>query len=70
MTGWVGYGWSEPIAYAYGDNVYYQDDSVYYGDQAVASAEEYAAAGGDDRRQPLRRSLPTRPNGCRWACSP
>ena len=42
MTGWVGYGWSEPIAYSYGDNVYYQDDSVYYGDQVVATAEEYA----------------------------
>lgn len=42
MTGWVGYGWSEPVAYSYGDNVYYQDDSVYYGDEAVATAEEYA----------------------------
>ena len=41
ITGWVGYGWSQPTTYAYGDNVYYQDDSVYYGDQAVASAEEY-----------------------------
>jgi hypothetical protein len=42
LTGWVGYGWSEPIAYSYGDNVYYQDDSVYYGEEAVATAEEYA----------------------------
>ncbi len=42
MTGWVNYGWTEPTAYSYGDNVYYQDDSVYYGDQAVATAEEYA----------------------------
>lgn len=42
MTGWVNYGWSEPTAYSYGDNVYYQGDSVYYGDQAVATAEEYA----------------------------
>lgn len=42
MTGWVGYGWSEPIAYSYGENVYYEGDSVYYGDQAVASADEYA----------------------------
>ena len=42
LTGWVGYGWSEPIAYAYGDNVYYEGDSVYYGDQPVASTEEYA----------------------------
>jgi hypothetical protein len=42
ITGWVGYGWSQPAAYSYGDNVYYQDDSVYYGDQVVASAEDYA----------------------------
>ncbi len=42
MTGWVGYGWSEPIAYSYGDNVYYEGDSVYYGDQVVATPEEYA----------------------------
>jgi len=42
ITGWVGYGWSDPVYYAYGENVYYQDDSVYYGDQPVATAEEYA----------------------------
>jgi hypothetical protein len=42
MTGWVNSGWSEPTAYSYGDNVYYQDDSVYYGDQAVATADQYA----------------------------
>jgi hypothetical protein len=42
LTGWLGAGWSEPTAYAYGDNVYYQDESVYYGDQAVASTEAYA----------------------------
>ena len=41
ITGWVGYGWSEPTSYSYGDNVYYEGDSVYYGDQVVASAEEY-----------------------------
>jgi hypothetical protein len=41
IAGWVGYGWSEPAAYSYGDNVYYEGDSVYYGDQKVASAEEY-----------------------------
>jgi hypothetical protein len=41
ITGWVGYGWSQPTSYSYGDNVYYQDDSVYYGDQVVASTEEY-----------------------------
>lgn len=42
LTGWVGYGWSEPANYAYGENVYYEDGSVYYGDQPVASADEYA----------------------------
>jgi hypothetical protein len=42
VTGWVGYGWSEPTYYNYGDNVYYQDNAVYYGDEQVATAEEYA----------------------------
>ena len=41
ITGWVGYGWSDSVAYSYGDNVYYEGDSVYYGDQVVATAEEY-----------------------------
>jgi hypothetical protein len=40
--GWVDYGWSDPVYYNYGDNVYYQDDSVYYGDQPVATTAEYA----------------------------
>jgi hypothetical protein len=43
MTGWIDYGWSQPVYYNYGDNVYYQDDQVYYGDQVVASAADYAA---------------------------
>ena len=42
ITGWVGYGWSEPASYSYGESVYYEGDSVYYGDQAVATTEEYA----------------------------
>jgi hypothetical protein len=42
ITGWVGYGWSDPVYYSYGDNVYYEDNSVYYGDQVVATTEEYA----------------------------
>jgi hypothetical protein len=42
VTGWVGYGSSQPVYYNYGDNVYYQDDQVYYGDQPVASSAEYA----------------------------
>ena len=42
MTSWFPWGWSEPVYFEYGDNVYYQDDTVYYGDQPVCSAEEYA----------------------------
>jgi hypothetical protein len=43
LTGWVGgYGWSEPVDYGYGENVYYEGDTVYYGEEAVATAEEYA----------------------------
>ena len=43
LTGWCGvYGWSDPIPYSYGDNVYYEDNSVYYGDEVVATSEEYA----------------------------
>lgn len=43
MTTWfTDYGYSEPIYYNYGNNVYYQDDTVYYGDQPVATADEYA----------------------------
>lgn len=38
----MNYGWSEPVPYSYGENVYYQDDSVYYGSEPVATAEEYA----------------------------
>ena len=67
LTGWVGYGWSEPIAYSYGENVYYEGDSVYYGDQVVASGEEYAQQAEQIiiRR---RKSLLRTPIGCRWVC--
>jgi hypothetical protein len=41
VAGWVGYGASEPVAYNYGDSVYYEGDTVYQGEQPVASAEEY-----------------------------
>jgi hypothetical protein len=43
LTGWVGYGWTEPVYYPYGDTVYYEGDSVYYGQQPVATAAEYAS---------------------------
>ena len=41
ITGWVGYGWSEPVSYSYGETVYFEGDTVYQGDQVVASTEEY-----------------------------
>jgi hypothetical protein len=41
LTGWVDSGWTEPVYYNYGDNVYYDDGSVYYGDQAVCSEAQY-----------------------------
>jgi hypothetical protein len=42
VTGWVGYGWTEPSYYNYGDNIYYSGDEVYYGDQVSATTEQYA----------------------------
>jgi hypothetical protein len=42
VTSWLPWGWSQPVSYSYGDNVYYEGDQVYYGDQPVATAEEYA----------------------------
>ena len=53
MTGWVDYGWTQPVAYNYGDNVYYQGDQVYYGTQPVATAAEYA-----DQAQAIATSIP------------
>ncbi|WP_437223009.1 hypothetical protein SH661x_003036 [Planctomicrobium sp. SH661] len=47
LTGWVAYGWGEPVYYNYGDNVYYDNGTVYYGDNAVASEEEYAQQAQD-----------------------
>jgi hypothetical protein len=42
VTNWVDSEWTQPIYYAYGDNVYYENGSVYYGDKAIASEEDYA----------------------------
>jgi hypothetical protein len=42
ITGFLPWGWSDPVTYSYGDNVYYADDYVYYGDEAVATTEEHA----------------------------
>jgi hypothetical protein len=41
LTGWVDYGWTDPVYYNYGDNVYYEDGSVYYGDQPICTEVEY-----------------------------
>ncbi len=47
VTGWVDYGWTEPVPYSYGENVYYDNGDVYYGDDAVATEEEYAMQAED-----------------------
>jgi hypothetical protein len=41
LASWFPWGWSQPIAYSYGDNVYVEGDSVYYGEEAVATQQEY-----------------------------
>lgn len=41
-AGWYGYG-GEPVSYAYGETVYYEDGNVYYGDQLAATEEQYYA---------------------------
>ena len=41
LTGWVDYGWSEPVYYNYGENIYYEDGSVYYGDEQVCTEIQY-----------------------------
>lgn len=41
VTSWFPWGWSDPLYYNYGNNVYYQDDMVYYGTTPVATASDY-----------------------------
>ena len=41
LADWVDYGWTDPVYYNYGENVYYEDGSVYYGDQPVCTELEY-----------------------------
>lgn len=54
VAAWFPWGWSQPVGYNYGDNVYVQGDSVYYGEKAVGTQEEYGeqayaiASGADD----------------------
>ena len=40
-AGWFPWGWSSPVAYDFGDNVYYDDDIVYMNGERVATADEY-----------------------------
>ena len=47
LSGWVSYGWSDPVGYGYGENVYYDDGQVYYGENAVATEEAYAQQAED-----------------------
>ncbi|TWT35982.1 hypothetical protein KOR34_08790 [Posidoniimonas corsicana] len=41
VAGWVDYGWSNPVYYNYGENVYYEDGSVCYDGEPVATEAEY-----------------------------
>jgi hypothetical protein len=54
VTSWIPWGWSQPVYYNYGENVYYDDGAVYYGDQQVATADEYA-----DQAEAIATSIPT-----------
>ncbi len=42
IAGFFPWGWSEPVYYDYGNNVYYDEGGVYYGDEQIATTEEYA----------------------------
>lgn len=43
---WGGYS-EQPAAYAYGEDIYYQDGAVYSGDEQIATEEEYAQQAED-----------------------
>ena len=53
LSAWIPWGWSQPVYYNYGDNVYYSDDSVYYGDQPIATQQQYA-----DQAQQIAANVP------------
>ena len=56
ITTWFPWGWSQPVYYNYGSNVYYQDDMVYYGNTPVATADDYA-----DQAAAIAASVPATP---------
>jgi len=53
VNSWIPWGWSQPIYYNYGDNVYYDDEMVYYGDQPVCSTDQYV-----EQAQAIAASIP------------
>ncbi len=62
LSGWGDYGWTDPIYYSYGDNVYYDDGSVYYGDQPVCTEQQYI-----DQAEAIALSVPeTKPAAQDW----
>ncbi|MGB6063444.1 MAG: hypothetical protein WBG50_01460 [Desulfomonilaceae bacterium] len=40
-SAWFPWGWSSPLYYDYGDNVFYDNDLVYMNGEQVATADEY-----------------------------
>jgi hypothetical protein len=38
---WLPWGWSQPVFYNFGDNVFFQGGNVYFGDQSVATVEQF-----------------------------
>jgi hypothetical protein len=62
LTSWGDYGWTDPIYYNYGENVYYDDGSVYYGDEVVCTEQQYI-----DQAEAIALSVPeTKPAAEDW----
>ena len=61
MTTWFPWGWSKPVYYEYGVNIYYQGDTVYYGEKAVASADEFA-----EKAQQIATTAPEPAENAEW----
>jgi hypothetical protein len=47
-------GYSQPVSYSYGDNIYYEGDTVYYGDSVYAASTEYV-----QQAEQIATSVPT-----------
>jgi hypothetical protein len=62
LSSWVDYGWTDPVYYNYGENVYYDDGYVYYGDQPICTEEVYA-----DQAEAIATNVPeTKPAANDW----